>query len=207
LRDGESPLPAYGLAKRTVSARFVWATGERLPPFLQRPLTTRVLVLYLDAIVLGSRATLGALGVDTEGRQHVLGLRAGATENATVTTALLEDLVARGLEVSHGILAVLDRGTARAAAVMLVFGARALIQRCQVHKRRNLREHLPQQDQGWVNARLSAAWALADAGQAQRELEVYFVKGFSPLSSRKIPQRSGWGIFGGTRADGVTVLS
>ena len=163
-------VPAYGTAKSTVSARFARATGELLQPLLQRPLT-RMLVLYLDAIVLGSHAILVALGVDAAGRKHVLGLREGATANATVTTALLEDLVARGLDVSAGILVVIDGGKALAAAVTRVFGDRALIQRCQVHKRRNLLEHLPQQDRGWVNARLSTAWALPDAGRAQRELE------------------------------------
>ncbi len=164
-------VPAYGTAKSTVSARFARATGELLQQFLQRPLPTRMLVLYLDAIVLGSHAILVALGVDAEGRKHVLGLREGATENATVTTALLEDLVARGLDVSPGILVVVDGGKALAAAVTRVFGDRSLIQRCQVHKRRNLLEHLPQPDRGWVNARLSTAWALPDAGRAQRELE------------------------------------
>ena len=164
-------LATYGAAKSTVSARFARATGELLQQFLERPVTTRMLVLYLDAIVLGSHAILVALGVDAEGRKHILGLREGATENATVTTALLEDLVARGLDTRPGILVVIDGGKALATAVTRVFGDRALIQRCQVHKRRNVLDHLPQQDQGWVNARLSAAWALPDAGQAQRDLE------------------------------------
>ena len=164
-------LPTYGAAKSTVSARFARATGELLQEFLQRPLTTRMLVLSQDAIVLGSHAILVALGVDAEGRKHVLGLREGATENATVTTALLEDLVARGLDTRQGLLVVIDGGKALAAAVTRVFGDRVLIQRCLVHKRRNILEHLPQQDHGWVNARLSAAWAFPEAGKAQRELE------------------------------------
>jgi putative transposase len=109
--------------------------------------------------------------VEAAGRKPVLGVREGARENATVTTAWREDLVARGLDVSPGILVVIDGGKALAAAVTRVFGDRALIQRCQVHKRRNLLEHLPQQDRGWVNARLSTAWALPDADRAQRELE------------------------------------
>jgi hypothetical protein len=154
-----------------VSARFARATGELLPPFLQRPITTRMLVLYLDAVVLGSHAILVALGGDAEGRKQVLGLREGATENAAVTPALLEDLVARGLDTRPGLLVVIDGGKALAAAVTRVFGDRALIQRCQVHKRRNILEHLPQQDHGWVNARLSTAGALPDAGRAQRERE------------------------------------
>ena len=164
-------LPAYGGAKSTVSARFAHATGALLQQFLQRLLTTRMVVLYLDALVMGSHAILVALGVDAEGRKHVLGLREGATENAAVTTALLEDLVARGLDPQPGLLVVIDGGKALAAAVTRVFGDRALIQRCQVHKRRNVLDHLPQQDHGWVNARLSTAWALPDAGRAQRELE------------------------------------
>jgi putative transposase len=95
-------LAAYGAAKSTVSARCARATGELLQQFLQRPLTTRMLVLYLDAIVMGAHAILVALGVDAAGRKHVLGLREGATEHAAVTTALLEDLVARGLDPSFG---------------------------------------------------------------------------------------------------------
>ena len=164
-------VPAYGTAKSTVSARFARAPEELVQQFVQRPLPTRMLVLYRDAIVLGSQAIRVAPGGDAEGRKHVLGRREGATENATVTTAVLEDLVARGLDVSAEILVVLDGGKALAAAVTRVFGERALIQRCQVHERRNLLEHRPQQDRGWVNARLSTAWALPDAGRVQRELE------------------------------------
>ena len=164
-------LPAYGAAKSTVSARFAHATGELLQRFLPRPVTTRMLVLDLDALVLGSQAILVALGVDAEGRQHLLGLREGATENAAVTAAWLEDLVARGLDPQPGLLVVLDGGKALAAAVTRVLGARVLIQRCPVHKRRNILDHLPWQDHGGVHARLSTAWALPDAGRAQRELE------------------------------------
>ena len=118
-------LPGYGTANSKVSASVVRATDALLQQFLQRSITARMLVPYVDALVLGSHAILMALGVDAEGRKHVLGMREGATENAAVTT--LEDLGARGLDVSPGILVVLDGGKALAAAVVRVCGDRDLI--------------------------------------------------------------------------------
>jgi len=164
-------LAAHGAATSTVSVRCGRATGALLQQFLQRPLTTRMLVLDLDVLVMGAPTILVALGVDAAGRKHVVGLREGATEPAAVTTALLEDLVARGLDPRPGILVVSDGSQALAAAVTRVFGDRALIQRWQVHQRRQVLDHRPQQDPGGVNARLSTVWALPEAGKAPRELE------------------------------------
>ena len=86
---------------------------------------------------------LVALGIDTVGAKHVLGVREGATENATACTALLTDIVERGLATDRAILAVLDGAKALAKAVRNVCGNRAIIQRCQVHKLRNVLDHLP----------------------------------------------------------------
>ena len=163
-------LQAYGTSKSAVSAHFARATGKLLERFLRRPIEAQILVVFLDAIVLGSHAVLVALGVDTEGRKHLLGMREGSTENATLTTALLEDLAGRGLHARQGLLFVIDGSKALAAAVAEVFGDRALVQRCQVHKRRNVMDHLPQREQGWVNLRLSTAWAQSDAQKAKEEL-------------------------------------
>ena len=171
--DGGLPedLDGYGTSKSAVSARFARATGELLRQFLHRPIEARMLVVYVDAIFLGSHAILVALGVDEAGRKQVLGMREGSTENAAVTVALLEDLAARGLQARQGLLFVIDGSKAIAAAVAQVFGEHALVQRCQVHKRRNVVEHLPKREQGWVNLRLSTAWAQGDAVRAKQDLE------------------------------------
>ncbi len=88
-----------------------------------------------------------------------------------MTAALLEDLAARGLHARQGLLFVIDGSKAIAAAVAQVFGENAMVQRCQVHKRRNVVEHLPKREQGWVNLRLSTAWAQSDAIRARQDLE------------------------------------
>ena len=88
-----------------------------------------------------------AIGLDTEGRKHLLGLREGTTENKAVCAGLLSDLVGRGLDFSGGILAVLDGGKGLRAAVREVFGSLGLVQRCRAHKRRNVLDHLPTEAQ------------------------------------------------------------
>ena len=88
-----------------------------------------------------------------------------------MTVALLEDLAARGLHARQGLLFVVDGSKAIAAAVAQVFGEHALVQRCQVHKRRNVVEHLPKREQGWVNLRLSTSWAQGDAVRAKQDLD------------------------------------
>lgn len=171
--DGDLPrdLEAYGTSKSAVSARFARATGELVQRFLTRRIEARMLVVYVDAIFLGSHAVLVALGVDSEGRKHILGMREGSTENGALTVALLEDLASRGLHAQKGLLFVVDGSKAIATAVQQVFGDRALVQRCQVHKKRNVAEHLPKREQSWVSLRLSTAWAQSDAVRAKQDLE------------------------------------
>ena len=154
-----------------MSARFARATGDLLQQYLQRPIDARMLVVYVDAIFLGSHAIVVALGVDRAGRKQVLGMREGSTENAAVTVTLLEDLAARGLHACQGLLFVVDGSKAIASAVTQVFGEHALVHRHKLHKRRNVVEHLPKREQGWVNLRLSTAWAQGDAVRAQQDLE------------------------------------
>jgi len=163
-------LEAYGASKSAVSARFARATGEIVQQFLHRPIDARLLVVYVDAIFLGSHAILVALGVDEAGHKHILGIREGSTENAAVTVALLEDLAARGLHARQGLLFVVDGSKAITAAVAQVFGGTPWYS--GAHKRRNIVEHLPKREQGWVNLRLSTAWAQSDAVRAKQDLEV-----------------------------------
>jgi len=166
-----SELEAYGTSKSAVSERFAQATAELVGRFLSRDLSDeRILVVFMDGIHMGDHTVLVALGVDAEGRKHVLGMREGTTENRAVCSAMLDDMVSRGLDAGHGLLFVVDGGKAIASAVKAAFGESALIQRCQVHKRKNIIEHLPEREERWVNEKLSLAWAEPDAGKAKEEL-------------------------------------
>ena len=124
----------------------------------------------LDGIHIDEHVLLVAIGVDTVGGKHVLGVREGATENATSCTALLTDLRDRGMRTDRTILAVLDGGKALSRAVRDVFGAKALIQRCQVHKRRNILDALPEAMRPSVAQVLRDAYGCGDAVRAKKML-------------------------------------
>src|SRR5437667_341080 len=112
-----------------------------------------------------------ALGVDSQGRKHVLALCEGTTENATVCKALLADVRERGLDLERSVLFVIDGGTGLRKAIRETCGPTAVVQRCQVHKRRNVLEHLPESMRPRVRRGLDEAYELADAALAKRRLE------------------------------------
>jgi hypothetical protein len=142
-----------------VSRRFVAATAKSLSEWLGGTVANLSLaVLMLDGIVCGEPPVLVALGIDEQGSKHVLGLWEGATENATACTGLLSDLVKRGLDTTRSMLVVIDGSKALAKAVRDVFGKHALIQRCQVHKKRNVLEHLSERLRASTDAILSTAY-------------------------------------------------
>ena len=128
-------------------------------------------VLMLDGIELQGRTNIVALGISADGAKLPLGLWEGSTENATVATALLSDLVERGLDVSGGVLVVIDGAKALRKAVRDVFGAGTPVQRCIRHKERNVEGHLPERERAWVRRKLRAAWAEPDYGRALASLE------------------------------------
>jgi transposase-like protein len=135
---------ARGDSRAAVSRRFVSATAARLAELLARDLSgLDVAVLMIDGIVFGKCCCVVALVVTTNGTKVPVGLWDGDSENATVVKDLLADLVARGLSYEAGILCVLDGSKALAAGVRRVFGRHAVIQRCTLHKRRNLDDYLP----------------------------------------------------------------
>ena len=105
-------------------------------------------VLMLDGEHMAERCVVVALAITADGTKKPVGLWDGSTENKTVVRALLADLVERGLAFDDGLLVVLDGAKALSAAVREVFGAKALIQRCTLHKRRNVADHLPDKEQG-----------------------------------------------------------
>jgi transposase-like protein len=95
----------------------------------------------LDGVVCGEHTALVALGIDEQGAKHILGVWEGATENAVACQGVLSELVERGLNTKRTMLVVIDGSKSLAKAVRATLGSRALTQRCQVHKKRNVLEH------------------------------------------------------------------
>jgi len=128
------------------------------------------LIIYIDGIWFGEQCVIAAVGVDSQGKKHVLGLQEGATENGEAAKSLLEDLVARGLDPGRRRLFVIDGSKALRTAINAVFGAQGLVQRCRNHKLRNVVERLPKDQQNQTRSLIRAAWKLeAKAGMAKLE--------------------------------------
>jgi transposase-like protein len=130
------------------------------------------LAIWIDGLQLGEHHVICAVGVDAKGHKHVLGLREGATENAAVATALLEELIRRGLDPARPRLFVIDGSKALRAAIDAVFGTDQLVQRCRNHKQRNVVSHLPKDQQAQARATLRAAFKL-EASEGIAKLEQY----------------------------------
>jgi len=163
---------ARGVSRSSVSRTFIERTRQALGELMARRLDdVRLAVLMLDGIELKGRTNVVALGITTEGVKIPLGLWEGSTENATVATALLADLIERGLDTSQGVLGELDGSKALRKAVRDVLGQRCPVQRCVRHKERNVTEHLPERDRAGVRRRLRAAWEERDHGRALDRLE------------------------------------
>ncbi len=159
-------------SKSAVSRRFVALTEKQLAEWLSQPLEDLDLVLLMiDGIVFRDHTILVALGVASDGSKHPLGIVEGTTENAAVARSLLSDLVERGLSTDRAFVFVIDGSKALRQAIRKTFGERAKIQRCPVHKRRNVLEHLPQRVRPSVKRALDDAWNTEDAALAQRQLE------------------------------------
>lgn len=168
---GQSVEP-IGTSKSAVDRRFIAQTRQALEEFMKRSLSEqRYPVLMLDGIEMGEHMIIVALGVDGEGRKQVLGLWEGATENTAVCKALLADLVERGLDTSEGILVVIDGSKALESGVKRTWGHQAVIQRCQVHKKRNVLDHLPEQQRLLVSRQLDRAWREPDPEVARDKLK------------------------------------
>jgi len=162
---------AYGLEKSAVSQHFVEASRTKLKELMERRLDkTDLCALLIDATPFEGQQMVAALGIGQDGRKTILGIRQGATENATVVGELLGDLVNRGLDFTAPRLYILDGGKALAAAVRKHAGESAAIQRCQVHKRRNVLDHLTDEQKPAVAKQLNAAYALEDYAAAKQAL-------------------------------------
>jgi putative transposase len=162
---------ARSTSRSSVSRAFVERTRVALQELMSRRLEdVRLAVMMIDGIDLGERTNVVALGITTEGVKIPLGLWEGSTENAAVATALLSDLVERGLDPEQGILFVIDGAKALRKAIRTVFGDTP-VQRCVRHKERNVTDHLPERERPAVKQRLRRAWALDDCQRALDQLK------------------------------------
>jgi transposase-like protein len=190
-RAVQSVVEGYGIEKSSVSREFVAASAAQLQELCEKKLEGLDLVaILIDGIHLGKQVLVVALGIEISGRKHVLGLWQGATENTTVVKELLEDLVARGLNPDRRYLFVIDGAKALRAGIERVFGERAEVQRCQIHKRRNVKEHLSKSAQGDTDRRIRNAYAMTEYAAAKAELEKIFrqLERINPSAARSLEE-------------------
>jgi len=173
LPEGDVPAgPGAGVSKSAASRRFVALSAERMAAWMEQDLSALdLLAVQIDGIHLANELLLvAAVGIDGEGVKHPLGLVEGATENAAVVQALLDDLIGRGLDPATCRLFIIDGAKALSKAIRRTFGRDTPIQRCQVHKARNIVERLPKHLHAAVRRALRQAWELDDAEKAEKLL-------------------------------------
>ncbi len=172
-RNYKEVIPAMaetaGVSRSAVSRRVAEASEAEVEALLARRFDDlKLLVIYVDGLIFGDYTMIGAIGVDVEGNKHVLGIREGATENSTVITELLEDIVSRGIDPKRKMLFVIDGSKALRAAINAVFGTGQPVQRCRAHKLRNVLDYLPKEQRAQARSVLCAAWKLpAKEGMAR----------------------------------------
>src|SRR5262245_589037 len=161
-----------GTSKSAASRRFVALSADRLAEWMASDLSKLdLLVIQIDGLHIGNDLVLvAALGIDADGRKHPLALVEGATENAAVVQALIDNLIERGLDPKVCRLFIVDGAKALSKVIRRTFGAHTPIQRCQIHKARNVTERLPKPLHASVRRALRQAWELDDADKAERLL-------------------------------------
>lgn len=167
----EHPGPAGACtSKSEVNRRFIAALGPMVKEFLGRGLEPDYPAIMIDGMNIADMTVLAAMGIRKDGTKQMLGVMEGSSENHLVVSALLSDLIGRGLAADLPHLFVLDGGKALHKAVKDTFGQFAVIQRCQVHKKRNVLSHLPKSEQSNIGLALSRAYLEFDYDKAKREL-------------------------------------
>lgn len=159
-------------SKSSVSRRFVALTEKRMRQWMGRRLDDLdIRVVMIDGKIFRKHCLLIALGLDSQGKKHVLGLREGTSENSAVAKSLLADLIDRGLPSDRAMLFVIDGSGALRKAITDTYGDLGLVQRCQEHKRRNILDHLPDHMHDHVERALAQAWEAKSVKVAKRQLE------------------------------------
>lgn len=171
--DGLAIVDGDGTSKSAASRRFVALSSERLVEFMAADLSQLdLLVIQIDGLhVTKELVLLAAIGIDVQGRKHPLGLVEGTSENRATAQALIDSLIGRGLDPAVCRLFVVDGAKALTAAIRRTFGRHTPIQRCQVHKARNVVERCPKKHVAGVKRALRQAWEEDDADKAERQLK------------------------------------
>jgi transposase-like protein len=168
LEPVDESLETRGESKSQVSRVLVERTGDKLAEFVGRKLDdVELAVMFIDGIEVAKHAVIIALGVTKDGTKVPLGIWCGSTENHVVATALLQNLIERGLRVDMPLLFVIDGGKGIRKALNDVFGDRAVVQRCQVHKTRNVLDHLPDERRAYVRRQMRDAYKSKSAKTAK----------------------------------------
>lgn len=173
LPEGDIGAPkGSGVSKSAVSRRFVALSAERMKEWMTADLSKLdLLIIQIDGIHIKDDLTLlAAIGIDGDGKKHPLGVVEGATENAAVAQTLLDNLIERGLDPKVCRLFVVDGAKALSKAIRRTFGRHTPIQRCRVHKARNIIDRLPKPLHASVRKTLRQAWELGDAAKAEKLL-------------------------------------
>ncbi len=171
---------AVGVSKSSVSRRIAKETAKDLERLMEREVPADILVVFLDGIRMGEHVILAAIGVDSHGRKHVLGLADGVTENSRVVGDLLLSLRSRGLCLDSKLLFITDGAKAMRSAIREVFGEHHEIQRCREHKIRNVTDRVSKVRVKYIRSYMRAAWKLSEKdGMAKmrhlaKELEVSY---------------------------------
>jgi len=159
-------------SKSEVSRRFGTAMEARMEEFFKRRIEGRYPTIMVDGLQLGKLTIIAAMGIDAEGRKRILGIVEGGSENNEVVKAMFADLIERGLDPAEPRVYVLDGGKALHKAVKDVFGKKAVIQRCQVHKKRNVLSYLPESEQANVSVTMTMAYREFEYDKAKSALEL-----------------------------------
>jgi len=167
-----SAADAFGISSSSISNRLIEATAQKLKLLRERDLSgVRLFAMVLDTVHRGGAAFVVALGVDLDGKKYVLGFWEGATENKEVAQTLLSDLESRGLKIPKETLFITDGGTGLIAALKDRMGKDLVLQRCTIHKDRNLQRHLPKRWRDEAHRRFGNAVAMHSYEEAQQELK------------------------------------
>jgi transposase-like protein len=166
VRDG------YGVSKSVVNREMVEATSRQLKELCERDLSgSNFSVLIIDGLHIGDSVYIVALGVEAVGNKQIIGFREGSTENADVCVKLFEEMVGRGLRTGVPVLVVIDGSKALRSAVERFYGDGACVQRCQVHKRKNVQKHLPDKYHAEYDRKMLSAYKMTSYADAKQALE------------------------------------
>jgi transposase-like protein len=175
-REYQEVLPqmaqTVGVSRSAISRKAVEASAEQLKQLQERRWESiEILVIYIDGQRFGDHHILSAVGVDVEGKKHILGIESGATENAASVKRLLTHLRDQGLPTDRKYLFVIDGAKALRSAIEEVFGSDQPVQRCRNHKVRNVLDELPKEEHGQPLNLIRAAWRVKTAEEGEKRLE------------------------------------